>query len=157
MWEGWLEFVPEDGSSVEPLVTSVESRQPEHEHLVYWATGLTVVYAEGSLRRARNPVTVRTRIVETPLSDAPALKSLTVVARELSSGPHPILDPFEVGSRSLDVLEQELGALGRARLLQIVAAYDLNPAREDLSWMTDAQLIRFIVTAVETQLVQRAK
>jgi hypothetical protein len=78
------------------------------------------------------------------------------VARE-ASGPEPVLDPFEVGSRSLDVLAQELGALGRARLLNIIAAYELNPAREDLAWMTDAQLIMFIVKAVEHQLLHRMK
>lgn len=154
LWEGWLEFLPQDGSTSEPLVTGVESRQPEHEHLAYWASGLTVVYAEGALSRARGPIRVRTRIVETPISTAPAEKSYTTVVRESYVGPQPILDPFEVGARSLDILEQELGALGRARLLHIIAAYALNPSHEDLSWMTDAQLVRFITTAVDTRLSQ---
>ena len=152
MWEGWLEFVPEDGTTSEPLVTPVESRQPEHEHLAYWATGLTPIYAEGALSRARSPITVRTRVVESPLSEAPAAKSVTTVVHEPPTGQWPILDPFEVGARSMDILAQELGALGRARLLHIVAAYDLNPPHEDLSWMTDAQLVRFITTAVEVRL-----
>jgi hypothetical protein len=154
MWEGWLEFVPEDGTTREPLVTPVESRQPEHGHLVYWATGLTLVYAEGALSRARGPVTVRTRVVESPLSEAPAKKSVTTIVREPLTGQMPILDPFDIGARNLDILAQELGALGRARLLHIVAAYDLNPAHEDLSWMTDAQLIRFITTTVDVRLSQ---
>ncbi len=38
MWEGWLEFIPIQGPG-DVLVSSVESRQPEREHLVYWATG----------------------------------------------------------------------------------------------------------------------
>jgi hypothetical protein len=155
MWEGWLEFIPQDGSAVEPLVTAVESRQPEREHLAYWATGLTVIYAEGAVSRARSPIAVRTRIVETPLSAAPAVKSATVTAREPVAGPMPVLDPFAVGSRSLEVLAQELGALGRARMLNIIAGYDLNPTQEDLSWMSDAQIIRFIVTSVEAQLAHR--
>ena len=154
MWEGWLEFVPEDGRTSEPLVSPAESRQPEYEHLAYWATGLTPVYAAGALSRAKSPIAVRTRIVETPLSEAPAKKSVTTTVREPFSGPAPILDPFEVGARSLDILAQELGALGRARLLHIIAGYHLNPSGEDLSWMTDAQLIRFITTAVETRLSQ---
>ena len=68
-----------------------------------------------------------------------------------------LLDPFDVGSRNLDVLRQELGALNRPRLVNIIAAYDLNPGAEDLSWMSDRQLIQFIVTAVEAQLTLRAR
>src|SRR5687768_10769136 len=71
MWEGWLEFGPVDGSDA-VLVGPVESRQPEHEHLVYWATGLTPVFLEGALHRARNPLTVHVRPAVVPASDAPA-------------------------------------------------------------------------------------
>ena len=70
MWEGWIEFTAINGSS-ELLVTGAETRQPEHKHLVYWATGLTAVFLEGALQRARNPVTVRVRPVEVPESTAP--------------------------------------------------------------------------------------
>lgn len=67
MWEGWLEFVPLDGGSTDALVISpVESRQPEREHLAYWASGLSVVYAEGALQRARAPITLRTRVADKP-------------------------------------------------------------------------------------------
>src|SRR5687767_14400189 len=87
MWEGWLEFIPADGSG-EVLITGVESRQPEHEHLVYWATGLTAVYLEGALARARRPVTVRVRSVEIPLSEAPAERVVTVPT-VVPPGPEP--------------------------------------------------------------------
>ena len=70
MWEGWIEFVPIDGRG-ETLITSAESRQPEREYLEYWATGLTNVYLEGALQRARHPVTVRVRAAERPVSSAP--------------------------------------------------------------------------------------
>src|SRR5262245_48618335 len=70
MWEGWVEFTPIDGGD-EVLVTGVESRQPERTHLEYWATGLTPVFLEGALERARRPVTVRVRHLERPLSDGP--------------------------------------------------------------------------------------
>ena len=153
-WEGWFEFVPITGGDAGALTSSVESRQPAREHLAYWASGLTVVYAEGALGRARHPLEVRARVVETPLSHEPAPRA---VPAPRVAGPQPVLDPFDVGSRSLDVLAQELNALGRARLLNIIAAYDLNPAGEDLAWMTEPQLARFIVVAVETQLVQRAR
>ena len=155
MWEGWVEFVPLDGSD-EVLVTGVESRQPEKEHLTYWATGLTPVFLDGALHRARNPITVRVKPVEVPYSSAPAVKDVTVT-RVMTPGPEPVLDPFDIGSRNIDQLRQELNALNRPRLLNIITAYELNPAGKDIAWMTDAQLAHFIVVAVEAQLAQRAR
>jgi hypothetical protein len=155
MWEGWLEFTPIDGGS-EVLVTQVESRQPAREHLQYWATGLTPVFLEGALQRARRPVTVRVHPVEVPNSTAPKPRD-PVVSRVMPPGPEPVLDPFEIGGRSLDILRQELGALNRPRLLNIIASFGLNPGGEDLAWMSDRQLIHFIVTAVDTQLAMRAR
>jgi hypothetical protein len=149
MWEGWLEFVPMGPGGGDVVVSSVESRQPEREHLAYWAQGLSVVYAEGSLDRALHPLTMRRRVVETPASDAPAPR---VVRPGRPTGPQPVLDPFEIGARNLDILAQELTALGRARLLNIIAAFDLNPSARDVTPMTDAQLVAFIVAAVETRL-----
>jgi hypothetical protein len=140
MWDGWLEFVPETGP-LEPVVTKIESRQPEREHLIYWATGLSTVYAEGALARALRPLTVRTRIVETPISKAPARA--------------PVLDPFEIGARNLDILEQELGALDRSRLLDIVANWRLNSGGVDLASLNDPQLVQLIVAAVESRLLVR--
>jgi hypothetical protein len=155
MWEGWIEFVPLHGGDI-VLVSGRETRQPEREHLVYWASGLTPVYLEGALHRARRPVTVRVRTVEAPRSDAPAPRQ--VLPPHATHGrPEPVLDPFEIGARNLDILRQELTALNRPRLLNIIAAYDLNPAGEDVSWMTDAQLVHFIVIAVDTQLPQRIR
>ncbi len=155
MWEGWLEFTPIGLPEEDVLIGPVESRQPEREHLVYWATGLTPVFVEGALARAKRPLVVRTRIVEHPASDEPAPRVVAAPARDLR--PAAVLDPFEVGARSLDVLAQELRALNRPRLTNIIAAYDLNPGGEDVSWMTDAQLARFIVVATETQLTQRVR
>jgi len=155
MWEGWLEFLPIDGGG-EVQVGPVESRQPERHDLVYWATGLTPIFLEGALQRAKSPLTVRVRQIEIPLSDAPARKAVTTT-RVISPGPEPVLDPFEIGGRSLDILKQELGALNRPRLINIIASYDLNPGGEDLSWMSDRQLVQFIVTAVEAQMVQRGR
>ena len=151
MWEGWLEFVPVDGGKV--VVSAVESRQPERNFLEYWAQGLTPVYAEGSLDRALHPITVRTRPVELPASDAPARRLVKVPY----TGPRPILDPFEVGERSLDILAQELGALGRARLLHIIAGYNLGSLGIDASLMTDAELIACIVRRVETRLQEATR
>ncbi len=152
MWEGWLEFSPAEGPT---LVTGVESRQPERTHLAYWATGLTPVYLEGALVRARNPTVVRVRLAEQAQSGGPAPRVVTVPVG--APTPSAVLDPFEIGRRNLDVLNQELGALDRPRLLNIISAYQLNPGGEDLAWMSDAQLVRFIVVAVEAQMIQRSR
>ena len=154
MWEGWLEFEPLGGKG-KTLVGPVESKQPQREHLVYWASGLTPVFIEGALHRARNPLVVHTRVIEEPTSSAPAPRMIK--APPLDVRPEAVLDPFEIGARNLDILAQELRALNRPRLVNIIAAYNLNPGNEDVSWMSDAQLARFIVVAVETQLMQRAR
>jgi hypothetical protein len=156
MWEGWFEFEPLDRPG-ETLVGPVESRQPEAEHLTYWATGLTPIYLEGALHRARRPIIVRTRVVDEPVSDAPAPRAIVVpVHRDVRR--EAVLDPFEIARNSgLDVLAQELRALNRPRLVNIIAEYELNPAGEDVTWMTDAQLARFIVVAVEAQLMNRVR
>jgi hypothetical protein len=160
MWEGWLEFDPIDplGAGAKTVVGPVESRQPERDHLVYWATGLTPVYLEGALDRARRPLVVRTRVIEQPASDHPAPRAVSVPVRRRVLRPEAVLDPFEVAGQSgIDVLEQELRALNRPRLLNIISGFDLNPGGEDIEWMTEAQLVRFIVVAVETQLLNRAR
>jgi hypothetical protein len=111
------------------------------------------VYLEGALDRAKRPIVVRMRVTERAASDGPAPRIIKAPPREVR--PEAVLDPFDVGARNLDLLAQELRALNRPRLVNIIAAYDLNPAGEDLSWMTDAQLARFIVVATEAQLGQR--
>jgi hypothetical protein len=153
MWEGWLEFVPLEKDGRHVVVSAVESRQPAREHLEYWAQGLSSIYAEGSLSRALHPITVRARAVEVPASDAPAARVVTVPA----GGARPILDPFDVGARSLDVLAQELGALGRGRLLNIIAAYHMNSSSADLTLMSERELIQLIVTRVETRLMELSR
>ena len=150
MWEGWIEFLPADGEG-DALITGVETRQPEREHLAYWASGLSEVYLEGALSRARNPLTVRVPVIDEPISDRPAPRR--VVLERAIPKPEPILDPFEVGERSLDVLRQELTALNRPRLLNIIAAFDLASVDADLNGMTNAELSGLIVGAVETRIL----
>jgi hypothetical protein len=50
MWEGWVEFVPVDGSQT--LVSPCETTQPNLTDLEYWATGLLPIYLEGAFERA---------------------------------------------------------------------------------------------------------
>jgi len=148
MWEGWIEFVPVDGGS-DVLVSGIESRQPEHQHLVYWATGLTHVYLEGALSRARKPHTVRVPVIDEPISDRPAARR--VVVERVIPKPEPVLDPFEIGERNLDILRQELKALNRPRLLNIISAFDLA-GDTDVTNMNEAELVGLIVGVVETRL-----
>jgi hypothetical protein len=66
-----------------------------------------------------------------------------------------VLDPFEIGARNIDILRQELTALNRPRLLNIISAFDLA-GDVDVTQMTDSQLVGFIVAAVEAR-VSRAR
>jgi len=155
MWDGWLEFEPLDTD--EPVVVGpVESRQPEAHDLTYWASGLTPVFLEGALKRALNPLTIRVRIPQGPTSSAPAPR-VHLVASHGPARPEAVLDPLDIGGRNLDQLRRQLGALNRPRLLNIIAAYDLNPAGEEISWMSEAQLVTFIVTATEVRLFKSAR
>jgi hypothetical protein len=52
-WEGWLEFVPSDEDRSSIYVTPIETHQRDRMTMEYWASGLTGVYAEGALARAR--------------------------------------------------------------------------------------------------------
>lgn len=52
IWEGWLEFHPADGTDT-VLRTGRETSQPNRGALVYWSSGLEVVYIEGALARAK--------------------------------------------------------------------------------------------------------
>jgi hypothetical protein len=61
-------------------------------------------------------------------------------------------DPFESFRLGATQLRTRLAALPRATLLQIIATHDLNPAGKSLAWLTNAQLVTFIVTAVDAQI-----
>jgi hypothetical protein len=52
LWEGWLEFVPV-GESAELLTSGRETTQPNRKDLDYWAQGLSKVYLQGALARAK--------------------------------------------------------------------------------------------------------
>jgi hypothetical protein len=67
LWEGWIEFLPDDGSAV--LGSRRETLQPNREALLYWSTGLTPVYLEGALARTLEP---RRPAAAAPLPAVPA-------------------------------------------------------------------------------------
>ena len=53
LWEGWVEFLPAGTDDREAIRTGRETEQPKRTDLMYWAQGLTQVYLEGALQRAR--------------------------------------------------------------------------------------------------------
>lgn len=143
-WKGWLEFVPTDDSAV--LVSPTETHQSTRAALAHWATTLTDTYLEGAFARA------------TPVSDD--VLSTRVVARVTAADavdPPAGIDPFEVMSQGKQVLRAALGPLSRTQLLSMIGSYGLNPAGNSLAWLSDRQLITFIATAVEAQLLQRSR
>jgi hypothetical protein len=154
LWEGWIEFVPDDASSV--LRSGRETTQPNLADLQYWATGLTPVYLEGALARAlAGPPRERAAPrVEAPTYEAPAPAAAEPEgARVADPVPQPVLDPFSVYTKGEDRLRQQLRALSAGHLRTIVRAYDLAIGRDmDLEVLTEAELVALIVSGVRDRL-----
>jgi hypothetical protein len=112
-WEGWIEFRSPEGRTI---ATDRETTQPNRRDLDYWVTGLTRVYLQGALRRARD------RAFTPP--GVEAVRKSPVGVPPLS----PVLDPFAVYAQGEDVLRQELRALSIDHLRTIVDAYGLDVA-----------------------------
>ena len=66
-WEGWLEFVPPEKDGSRRYATPIETRQHDRVTLERWASGLTAVYADGALARARmqQPATAESELIQT--------------------------------------------------------------------------------------------
>src|SRR6476620_8749014 len=89
-WHGWIEFTSVDDGEV--IRSSRETTQPNREDTVYWATGLSRVFLEGSLRRTLNPRTRRA-------APGPVRPRFDEPAPDAVEPPRPaesILDPFSV-------------------------------------------------------------
>ena len=150
IWEGWLEFVPDDGSPV--LRSQRETTQPNRTALEYWASGLTPIYLKGALERTLTPPLT---VVEPPVipsvydEPAPTQVPTTVTAPK----PEPILDPFSVYAKGEALLRRQLGALSRRHLVAIIVAYELaDESRVDLDALTDPELIELIADGVRWRL-----
>jgi hypothetical protein len=129
LWEGWLEFVPTDGTRA--VRSQRETTQPNLRDLEYWASGLTRVYLEGALDRALTPQ----RAAATPPANvAPPTEA--------------ILDPFAVYSEGEDLFRRRLGALAPYHLRNIVRVYDLAGTDSDLEQLEAPELIELIVAGV---------
>lgn len=149
-WEGWIEFVPGDGSEV--LRSRRETRQSSRDDLLYWATGLTRVYLEGSLERTLAPE----RPVHIPVSSQPAYDGPAPEPSPRVPAAAPaeaVLDPFSVYAKGEDLLRQELGALSPWHLRNIIQAYGLMDAdAPELQTLTRPELAERIILAVRTSV-----
>ena len=164
-WEGWIEFVPLDGSPV--VRTPRETTQPTLAALQHWASGLSPVYLDGALTRARHAARVpHVDLVEPeePFYDSPAPDphARPVVVRVSAPAPAAcdtgftdvegaVLDPFSVYAKGEDVLRQKLTILSADHLRRIARGYRLVPDDADLSASTEVELAALIVAGVRTR------
>ena len=142
-WQGWIEFVPQDGG--DPLRSARETTQPNRQDTEYWATGLTPVYLEGSLRRTRHrPVRPLAREIAPPHFDGPAASFVVQ-----DGATESVLDPFSVYRKGEALLRRQLSALAGWHLVNIIRRYKL--AQEDaaiLNAREPSQLVELIINAV---------
>jgi len=141
LWEGWIEFIPLNGGPT--LRSPRETTQPNRADAEYWATGLSAIYLEGALGRARSPIVRQPTVPAEPLFDEPAP---VLVARKGISSADAALDPFSVYEKGEVILRQRLDALSSWHLVNIILAYELSaePAAV-LNKMSADALIELIV------------
>jgi hypothetical protein len=151
LWEGWIEFDPVGGG--DPVRTGVETTQPKRHHLLYWATGLTATYLEGALLRTLRefpPLRPRANPAARPFFEGPAERERPTPSFDYQ--PTAVLDPFRVYASGADMLRNQLNALSRDHLANIVKAYRLSRAPAGtIDGMTREELIALVMKAVETK------
>jgi hypothetical protein len=148
IWEGWLEFVADDGSDVRR--TPRETTQPDRNALVYWAEGLSGTYLEGAMARTLTRLEVTERTLPSAYFEGPE-DSPHVERTNHRAAPEvdrAVLDPFSVGAKGEDLLRRELGALRAWHLRNIVRAYDLAEPSLDVEALDEPELVELIVGAV---------
>ncbi len=143
VWQGWIEFLPVDGG--EPVRSGRETTQPNRTDAVYWATGLTPIFLQGSLRRALNPlVRPAARDVVPALFDSPAPSS-----RVAPPTGEAVLNPFSVYRKGEPLLRRQLAALSGWHLVNIITKHQLSNRDPALLAATEpAKLVEVIVDSV---------
>jgi hypothetical protein len=143
-WHGWVEFVPSSG---DPICSARETTQPNRQDTIYWATGLSPVFLEGSLRRALNPpVRPVARAIDPPRFTGPAEPFVTGGMRTES-----ILDPFSVYRKGEALLRRQLSAFAGWHLVNIIKHYGLSRDNSaTLSAREPVELVELIIDAVRT-------
>ena len=151
-WQGWIEFLPiADG---EPVRSARETTQPNREDTVYWATGLTPVFLEGSLQRALNPLTrPPARDVMPAVFDSPAPNS-----RVAPTNGEAVLNPFSVSRKGEPLLRRQLSALSGWHLVNIITKHQLSDRDPALLAATEpADLVELIVDGVRNRTLRPAR
>jgi hypothetical protein len=141
LWHGWIEFIPTTGGEV--LRSPRETTQPNRQDTLYWATGLTAVYLEGALNRARRSLerAPDEHPAPRPVYEGPAAEPTPATAEA-------VLNPFSVYRKGEATLRAQLGALATWHLVNIVRAYALSDlGAAALNRMTAAELTELIVAA----------
>jgi hypothetical protein len=153
-WEGWLEFLPLDGSA--PIRSARETTQPDRKAAIYWAGGLTPVYLDGALSRALKPRLVKVRYRDEPAFAAPA-STEPAPPRSAPPAQDAVLDPFAVYRNGEALLRTQLGALSAWHLVNIVEAFRLTDAPPAmLDRLPHSALVDLIVSAVAQRPVRDA-
>jgi len=147
LWQAWIEFVPiGDGG---PIRSPRETTQPNRLDAVYWANGLSRIYLEGALRRARaKPIVVPMAETPPPIFAEP---KPGVSSPAVGAAPSSVLNPFSVYEKGEGLLRQELSAMSTWHLVNIVLDYELSDEPvEALNRMAAPTLINLIVSAVRS-------
>ena len=144
MWEAWLEYVPTDES--DPLLTPTETTQSTRADVIRWAEALTDTYVEGAFERAEGAA-----IETSPRVIARQTVVESLVDETVPPGQADLLDPFDLYAGGVTNMRAQLAVLPRSMLLDTIETFGLNPAGKSLAWLSNAQLVTFIVTAVEVQ------
>ena len=149
VWQGWIEFLPIDDG--EPVRSRRETTQPNREDTVYWATGLTPIFLEGSLRRALNPLMrPPARDVLPPIFDSPAPNS-----RVAPPNGDAVLNPFSVYRKGEPLLRRQLSALSGWHLVNIITRHQLSDRDPALLAAAEpAELVELIVDAVRNRTLR---
>lgn len=147
-WEGWIEFESADGTEV--LRSGRETTQPNRDDTAYWATGLTPVYLEGALTRARAPRIAGVQPPSPrPAFDGPRPDHSLPPLDETEPLPESVLNPFSVYRKGEGVLRRQLSALAAWHLVNIVQAYDLSDQPTPrLERLPAPELVELIVAEV---------
>jgi hypothetical protein len=149
-WEGWLEFIPADGSVV--LRTERETTQRNLADLEHWASTLTPVYLQGALDRTLTPPTVVVEQPEIPaVYDEPA-PPRAIVTPVTPAETEPLLDPFSVFLKGETELARQLAILDPQHLRAIIARYNLADRSVDLNALTVPELVGTIIGGVRGRL-----
>ena len=152
-WQGWIEFIPI--AKGDPLRSRRETTQPNRTDTVYWASGLTPVYLEGSLRRA---LAAPTAVAVMPQQPSVFANPAPPVSPPVAVEPGGVLDPFSVYQKGEALLRKQLRALSAWHLVNIARAYELSDAdARALNRMSAPALIELIVTGVRTALRQNRR